>query len=66
MHYLCKERVQVLSTIEDQGYLDKYTNILHGLDLINAFQDGHIGKDNIVLIFLINSIQLYAKKLSAC
>jgi hypothetical protein len=66
VHYLCEERARVLSAIEDQRYLDEYTDVLHGLDLINAFQDGCIGEDDIVLIFSINSAQLYAKKLSAC
>jgi hypothetical protein len=66
VHYLHEERVWVLSVIEDQGYLDEYTDVLHGSDLINAFQDGHIGEDDIILMFSIDSAQLYAKKLSAC
>ena len=46
--------------------LDKYSNVLHGTDLIQAFEDGHIGSDDIVLMFLIDGAQLYAKKASAC
>ena len=46
--------------------MDEYTDVLHGSDLINAFQDGHIGEDDIVLMFSIDGTQLYAKKLSAC
>ena len=65
-HYLREERARVLSVIEDQGYLDEYTDVLHGSDLIKAFQDGDIGEDDIVLMFSINGAQLYAKKLSAC
>jgi hypothetical protein len=36
------------------------------LDLIDAFQDGCIGEDDIVLMFSIDGTQLYTKKLSAC
>ena len=46
--------------------LDKYSDVLHGTDLIQAFEDGHIGSDDIVLMFLIDGAQLYAKKASAC
>jgi hypothetical protein len=65
-HYLCKEREHVLSEINRTGCLDRYSNVLHGSDIIEAFQDACIGEDNIVLMFLINSVQLYAMKASAC
>ena len=40
--------------------------MLHGTDLIEAFQDGCVGDDNIALMFSIDGAQLYAKKASAC
>ena len=35
-------------------------------NLINMFEDGCIKEDNIILMFSINSTQLYARKASAC
>jgi hypothetical protein len=34
--------------------------VLHGTDIIEAFLDGHIRKDDIALVFSINGAQLYA------
>ena len=67
-HYLWDERSHILSAIdlEEDGCPDKYSDVLHGLDLIEAFHDSHITEDDIVLMFLVDSAQLYAKKASAC
>jgi len=48
------------------GCLDRYSDILHGSDIIKAFQDTCIGGDDIVLMFLIDGAQLYVMKASAC
>ena len=72
-HYLHKERSRILARLEldddDNGEsigLDEYSDILHGTDIITAFQDGRIEESDIVLIFSIDGAQLYAKKASAC
>ena len=65
-HYLHKERERVLLEINRMGCLDRYSNVLHGSDIIEAFQDACIGEDDIVLMFLIDGMQLYAMKASAC
>jgi Transposase family tnp2 len=65
-HYLRKERARVLSDVNQTGYLDKYSDVLHGTDIIEAFQDGRIGEDDIVLMFSIDGAQLYAMKASVC
>ena len=72
-HYLRKERSRILARLEldddDDGEsigLDEYSDILHGTDIITAFQDGRIEESDIVLIFSIDGAQLYAKKASAC
>jgi hypothetical protein len=44
----------------------EYSDVLHGTNLIEAFQDGRIGEDNIVFMFSIDGAQLYAKKAFAC
>jgi hypothetical protein len=56
----------MLSELESKGCLAEYSDVLHGTDLIDTFEDGHIKEDDVVLMFLINSAQLYAKKASAC
>jgi hypothetical protein len=65
-HYLCKERARVLSDVNRTGYLDKYSDVLHGTNIIEAFQDGHMGEDDIVLMFLIDGVQLYVMKVFTC
>jgi len=65
-HYLRKERSRILSYLESDRPLKEYSDLLHGSDLIEAFQDGRIGEDNIVLMFSIDGAQLYTKKASAC
>lgn len=65
-HYLREERARVLSVIEQKQCLDEYSDVLHGADIIQAFQDGRIRGDDIVLMFSIDGAQLYAQKLSAC
>jgi len=65
-HYLRKEREHVLSDINRKGCLDRYSDVLHGTDLIEAFWDARIGEDNIVLMFSIDGTQLYAMKASTC
>ena len=65
-HYLREERSKVLAEIEQHGSLRVYNDILHGLDIIEAFQDGRIGEDDIILMFSIDGAQLYAEKASAC
>jgi hypothetical protein len=52
--------------LEHSEYLDEYSDVLHGTDLIQAFKDGHIGGDDIFLMFLIDGAQLYAMKALAC
>ncbi len=52
--------------LEEDSCPDKYSDVLHGLDLIEAFHDSHITEDDIVLMFLVDGAQLYAKKASAC
>jgi hypothetical protein len=56
----------VLSEFHSKGCLAEYLDALHSTDLINAFEDRHIKEDDIVLMFSINSAQLYAKKASTC
>ena len=56
----------MLSEVESKGCLAEYLDILYGSDLINAFEDGRIEEDNIILMFSIDGAQLYAKKASAC
>ena len=56
----------MLSEIAEKGCLDKYSDVLHGSDLTNAFKDGHIRENDIVLMFSIDGAQLYTKKASAC
>ncbi len=56
----------MLSKVYSKGCLAEYSDVLHGTDLIDAFEDGHIKDDDIVLMFLIDGAQLYAKKASAC
>ena len=65
-HYLRTERSRVLAEIDTKGFLEEYSDVLHGRDLIGAFRDGHIGEDDIALLFSIDGAQLYAKKASAC
>ena len=65
-HYLREERSRILSEIQEQETMSEYTDVLHGTDLIEAFQDERIGEDDIVLMFSIDGAQLYAKKASAC
>jgi hypothetical protein len=65
-HYMRTERSRVLAEIHNKGFLDEYTDVLHGTDLIAAFQEGKIGEDDIALLFSIDGAQLYAKKASAC
>jgi hypothetical protein len=65
-HYLREERERVLSDINRTGCLDRYSDVLHGTDLIEAFQDARIGEDDIVLMFSIDGAQLYAMKASMC
>ena len=65
-HYLREERARVLSEVEQRQCLDEYSDVLHGADMIQAFQDGRIQEDDIVLMFSIDGAQLYAQKLSAC
>jgi hypothetical protein len=66
MHYLQEERAHVLKEIKEKGYLEEYSNVLHGTEMIEAFCNGRIGEDDIILMFLIDGAQLYAKKVSAC
>ncbi len=56
----------MLSKIQSKGCLDEYLDVLHGTDLIDAFEDGHIEEDDIVVMFLIDGAQLYVRKASAC
>ena len=65
-HYLCEERSKDLAEIKQHSSLRVYNDILHGSDIIEAFQDGQIGEDDIILMFSIDGAQLYAKKASAC
>ncbi|KAI9447400.1 hypothetical protein H4582DRAFT_1798041, partial [Lactarius indigo] len=65
-HYLRQERSRILTEIEQCGYLETYSDVLHGSDLIDAFQDGRVNEDDIVLMFSMDGAQLYAKKASAC
>jgi len=65
-HYLHEERSRVLLEIKAKGDLDEYSDVLHGSDLIDAFNDGRVTEDDIVLMFSIDGAQLYAKKASAC
>ena len=65
-NYMHLERSRMLAEIEEKGFLDEYFNVLYGTDLIEAFRDGHIGEDDIALLFSIDGAQLYAKKASSC
>ena len=65
-HYMHIEWSRILAEINQKGYLDEYSDVLHGTDLIQAFREGHIGEDDIALLFSIDGAQLYAKKASAC
>ncbi len=65
-HYLCEECSCVLSEIQSKGCLAEYLDVLHSTNLIDMFEDGCIEEDDIILMFSIDSAQLYAKKVSAC
>jgi hypothetical protein len=65
-HYLHVERSHVLPKYKSKACLDEYSDVLHGTDLIDVFDNRHIQGDNIVLMFSIDGAQLYAKKASAC
>jgi Transposase family tnp2 len=65
-HYLRNERYRIIADLEQTDCLDEYSDVLHGTDLIAAFQDGRIDEDAIVLMFSIDGAQLYAMKASAC
>jgi len=52
--------------VEENGCPDKYSDVLHRSDLIEAFCDGHVTEDDIILMFSVDGAQLYAKKASAC
>jgi len=65
-HYLHNEMSCIIACLDQTGGLDEYSDVLHGTDLIGVFQDGRINEDDIILIFLIDGAQLYAKKLSLC
>jgi hypothetical protein len=54
-HYLHQEQSYVLSEVESKSCLAEYLNVLHGSDLIDVFEDGHIEEDDIVLMFSIDS-----------
>ena len=56
----------MLSDLENVDYLDQYSDVLHGTDMISVFQDRCIDEDDIVLMFSIDGAQLYAMKASAC
>ena len=64
--YLCREREHVLLEIEEHGVLGEYSDVLHGSDMIKAFQKELVTGDDIVLLFSIDGAQLYAQKASAC
>jgi hypothetical protein len=51
----------MLSEVHSKGCLAEYSNVLHGTDLIDAFEDGCIEEDDAVLMFSIDGAQLYAK-----
>jgi hypothetical protein len=65
-HYLRNERHRIIAYLEQVDCLDEFSDVLHGTDLIGAFQDGRIDEDDIVLMFSIDGAQLYAMKASAC
>jgi hypothetical protein len=65
-HYLRDERARILSVIEEIGCPDIFSDVLHGSDLIDAFRDGRVTENDIVLMFSVDGAQLYAKKASAC
>jgi len=56
----------VHTELDHAGSLDQYSDVLHGMDLIRAFEDGCINENDIVLMFSIDGAQLYANKASAC
>ena len=65
-HYLHEEREHVLSEINRTSCLNRYSDVLHRSNLIEAFQDACIREDDIVLMFSIDSVQLYVIKALAC
>ena len=65
-HYLRDKRARILSIIEEISCPDIFSNVLHGSDLIDAFRDGRVTENDIVLMFSVDGAQLYAKKASAC
>ena len=65
-YYLCNERSHILSAIEENGCLDSFSDVLHGSDFIDVFCDGRVTENDIILMFLVDGTQLYAKKVSAC
>jgi len=65
-HYLCSESHRMHAELDHARSLDQYSDVLHGTDLIKAFEDRCIDENDIVLMFSIDGAQLYAKKASAC
>ena len=53
-HYMRMEWSCILADIDHKGFLDKYFDVIHSSSLIEAFQDGCIGEDNIALLFSID------------
>jgi len=66
VHYLHNKSYCIHAELDHAGSLDQYSDVLHGTDLIRAFEDGCIDENDIVLMFSIDRAQLYAKKASAC
>jgi len=60
MHYLHSARSHILLEIDQMGYLEEYSDVLHRTDLIKAFHDTCIREDNLILIFSMDGAQLYA------
>jgi hypothetical protein len=50
-HYMHTEGSRVLAEIDHKGFLDEYSDVLHGNDLIEAFQNERIGEDDITILF---------------
>jgi len=53
VQYLHKKREHILLEIEKHSILGKYSDILHRSDMIKAFQNELVGRDDIILMFSI-------------
>ena len=56
----------IMEELRRTGKLDRISDIMDGSDFWDTYQRGHIGDDDICLIFSMDGAQLYEHKASNC